>query len=442
MRGKPIPPDPALQLRPISWSRPGLSRAQTLRTLFVIGAFGLVASLAAGSRPARAEPQPRAAQARPAAPQAEAFQTFLAGLWPEARERGISRKTFDEATAGLTLDPALAKPVKQAEFVKPIWSYVAGAVTDRRIEEGRDKARALGPALADIERRYGVDPYVVLAIWGMETSYGGFTGAKDVLRCLATLAFASERKDFFRNELVTALQILQEGHVTRAQLTGSWAGAMGHTQFMPSSFVKFAVDYDGDRRKNIWSDPVEALASTANYLAEHGWRRGLTWGYEVILPQGFDVSPHDPRTPRPFAQWASAGLRRADGEPLPRGGEGALYLPAGHRGPAFLVTENFRAIRAYNNSQAYMLGVALLSDRIAGAGPLAGRWPVQDKPLSTAQALDLQKQLQRLGYPVGKLDGRIGEQAQSAIRSFQQRAGLAADGYADHALLEQMKKAR
>jgi hypothetical protein len=429
----------------MSWSRPGLNRGQTARTLFVIGAFAVVASLAMGARHARAEPhRPAAAHARATAPapQPEAFQAFLAGLWPEAQARGVSRRTFEAAIAGLTLDPALTKPVKQAEFVKPIWTYVAGAVTDRRIATGREKARELAPALADIERRYGVDPYVVLAIWGVETSFGSFTGEKDALRSLATLAFASERKDFFRNEFLTALQILQEGHVTRAQLTGSWAGAMGHTQFMPSSFLKFAVDYDGDRRKDIWANPVEALASTANYLAQHGWRPGQTWGYEVIRPQGFDVSPHDPRAMRPFTQWAAMGLRRADGEPLPTGGEGALHLPAGARGPAFLVTENFRVIRAYNNSQAYMLGVALLSDRIAGAGPLAGRWPTQDKPLSAAQALDIQKQLQRLGYPVGKLDGRIGEQAQTAIRAFQQRAGVTADGYATHALLEQMKKTR
>jgi membrane-bound lytic murein transglycosylase B len=445
MRRSPSPSLSEEPLRPISWSRPGLSRGQTARTLFVIGAFSLVASLAMGARHARAEPdRPATAHARAAtaAPQAEAFQAFLASLWPEAQARGISRRTFEAAVAGLTLDPGLAKPVKQAEFVKPIWTYVGGAVTDRRIATGREKARELGPALAAIERRYGVDPYVVLAIWGVETSYGAFTGEKDALRSLATLAFASERKDFFRNEFLTALQILQEGHATRAQLTGSWAGAMGHTQFMPSSYLKFAVDHDGDRRKNIWGDPVEALASTANYLAQHGWRAGQTWGYEVTRPQGFDVSPHDPRAMRPFAQWAAMGLRRADGEPMPTGGEAALYLPAGARGPAFLITENFRVIRAYNNSQAYMLSVALLSDRIAGAGPLAGRWPTQDKPLSTAQALDLQKQLQRLGYPVGKLDGRIGEQAQTAIRSFQQRTGVTADGYATHALLEQMKKTR
>ncbi|MFZ9500718.1 MAG: lytic murein transglycosylase [Beijerinckiaceae bacterium] len=432
----------------MSWSRPGLSRGQTARTLLVIGAFSLVASLAAGARPAKAQTArpapaaPAAPSAQAAAPQPQAFQAFLASLWPEAQARGVARRTFEEAIAGLTLDAALAKPVKQAEFVKPIWTYVAGAVTDTRVAEGREKARALASTLADVERRYGVDPYVVLAIWGVETSYGGFTGNKDVLRSLATLAFASDRKDFFRNEFLTALQILQEGHVPRAQLMGSWAGAMGQTQFMPSSFVKFAVDYDGDRRKNIWTNQAEALASTANYLAQHGWRAGQTWGYEVILPKGFDVSPHDPRAARPFSQWASMGLRRADGAAMPTGGEGALYLPAGARGPAFLITENFRVIRAYNNSQAYMLGVALLSDRIAGAGPVVGRWPTEDKPLSTAQALDIQKQLQRLGYPVGKLDGRIGEQAQAAIREYQRRAGLAADGYATHALLEQMKKTR
>ncbi|MDB5571583.1 MAG: lytic transglycosylase, partial [Hyphomicrobiales bacterium] len=393
------------------------------------------------AKPAR-KPAPAAVR-KPAAPADSAFPAFLEGLWPAAQSRGVSRATFDRAFAGMTPDPSLARHTeKQSEFVKPVWSYLAGALTEQRIANGRARARDLAPLLADIERRWGADPYVVLAIWGMETSYGGFTGQKSVVRALATLAFAGERVDFFKEELLVALQILQQGHVSPEAMTGSWAGAMGQTQFMPSSFLKFAVDHDGDGRRNIWTNVPDALASTANYLTQHGWVRGMIWGYEVKLPQGFDVSQHDPQTMRGFGQWASLGVRRADGEAMPTGGEGALLLPAGARGPAFLVTSNFRVIRAYNNSAAYMLGVALLSDRIAGGGPVAGRWPTSDKPLSTAHAMDIQRHLTRLGYPAGKVDGRIGEQVQTAIRAYQRKSGMVADGYATHALLEQMKKTR
>lgn len=409
--------------------------------MLVLASAAMIALAGAGAAPAHAQQKPAVAQ--PANAQNTAFRAFLDSLWPDAQSRGITRATFNAALGGLSPDPALARQTaKQAEFVKPIWSYIDGALSQTRVNEGRRKAQELRNLLAEIERRTGVDPYVVLAIWGMETSYGGFTGDKNVFRALATLAHTSERKDFFREELLTALQILQEGHVPRERMTGSWAGAMGQTQFMPTSFMKFAVDHDGDGQKNIWSNVADALASTGNYLAKHGWTAGMTWGYEVVLPANFDIGPHEPRTMRPFSQWASLGVRRADGVPMPTGGEAALLLPAGVRGPAFIVTSNYRVIRSYNNSAAYMLAVSLLSDRIAGAGPLAGRWPTGDKPLSTNQAMDIQRHLQRLGYPVGKLDGRIGEQAQAAIRAYQTRRGLVADGYANQALLEQMIKTR
>ncbi len=440
--------------RPIGWSRPGLSIAQAMRALVVVGLATVVMIATGGHQSARAETARKPAVKhtlkatnKPAknapAPVETAFPAFVESLWPAAQARGVTRDTFERAFAGMTPDPSLStQTAKQAEFVKPVWSYLSGALTAQRIANGQARARELGPLLTNIEAKWGADLYVVLAIWGMETSYGAFTGNKNVVRALATLAFAGERVDFFKEELLTALQILQQGHVAASEMTGSWAGAMGQTQFMPSSFQKFAVDYDGDGHKNIWTNIPDALASTANYLSQHGWTRGMTWGYEVALPQGFDVSRHDPQTMLAFSQWASMGVRRADGQAMPTGGEGALLLPAGVRGPAFLVTTNFRVIRAYNNSAAYMLGVALLSDRIAGGGPLAGRWPTADKPLSTTHAMDIQRHLHRLGYPVGKVDGRIGEQVQSAIRAYQRKSGMVADGYATHALLEQMKKTR
>ena len=417
------------------------TRGQIVRALILTACCTALVYGSGFTSTARAAPAHRA-KAAPARP-GPAFASFIASLWPDAQARGVSRALFDEIFQDMTPDPSLLKQhSSQAEFVKPMWSYLAGAVTPSRIATGQDMARRHAQVLSEAERRYGVDPYVVMAIWGMETSFGQFTGGKNVVRSLATLAYGSSRKDFFRTELLIALSILQQGHISYAAMKGSWAGAMGQTQFMPSSFLKHAVDYDGDGHKNIWTSIPDAIASTANYLADYGWKRGMTWGYEVVLPSGFDVSPHDPQTNRSFGQWAGLGVRRADGQPMPTGGEGALFLPAGTRGPAFLTTSNFKVIKSYNNSQAYALGVAVLSDRIAGAPALAGRWPTGDKPLSTTQAMEIQRNLSRLGFDVGKIDGKIGEQVQSAIRAFQKRHGLTADGYATVGLLQQMRAAR
>lgn len=427
--------------RPIGWVRAGLTLGQAFRAVLIAAGVACVAGLAMQAKPARAQPA-QAQKAKPVKSDAS-FSKFIESLWPEARARGVSRATFNAALGKVTLDPSIGgTSARQAEFVRPVWDYVNGAVTRQRVDRGRAMARTHASTLAEIERRYGVDASVVLAIWGVETSYGSFTGSKNVFRSLATLVYKGIRTDFFRNELMTALQILQEGHVAASQMTGSWAGAMGQTQFMPSSFVKWAADYDGDAHKDIWNNIPDALASTANYLARHGWRPGLPWGYEVVLPQSFDVSPHDPQAMRAFSDWARLGVRRADGGPLPAGGEAGLLLPAGARGPAFLVTSNYRVIRSYNMSAAYMLAVALLSSRIAGGEPLVASWPKNDKPLSTAQAKEIQRNLLRLGFDAGEIDGRIGEQVQGAIRAYQRREGLVADGYATHALLERMRAKR
>ena len=417
------------------------TRGQIMRALILVAACTALACGLGFSGTARAAPAQRPApvEARSNA----AFASFVAALWPEAQARGVGRGLFDQVFQNMTPDSSLLKlHTSQAEFVKPIWSYLSGSVTAQRIAAGQDMQRRYAQVLAAAERRYGVDPYVVLAIWGMETSYGQFTGGKNVVRSLATLAYGSSRKDFFRTELLIALTILQQGHISYPAMNGSWAGAMGQPQFMPSSFLKHAVDYDGDGHKNIWTSIPDAIASTANYLADYGWQRGMTWGYEVILPAGFDVGSHEPQTNRSFSQWASLGIRRADGRAMPTGGDGSLFLPAGLRGPAFLITPNFKVIKSYNNSQAYALGVAVLSDRIAGAPALAAKWPTGDKPLSTAQAMEIQRHLNRLGFDVGKVDGKIGEQVQTAIRAFQKRRGLTADGYATAGLLEQVRAAR
>jgi lytic murein transglycosylase len=274
----------------------------------------------------------------------------------------------------------LAKTRKQSEFVKPVWDYLASAVSLKRIGSGRRKLAEGQPVLARIQRTYGVDPYTVLAVWGLETNFGTNVGDTSVIRDLATLAYAHYRGEYFRRELLIALKILQEGHVSAAGMRGSWAGAMGQTQFMPSSFMRYAVDFEGNGRKDIWTSAPDALASTANFLARHGWVRGWTWGYEVLpsssgfLAAGRTLS---------FAAWSAEGFRRADGFPMPTEGQASLLMPAGSAGPVFLVTKNFKVIKSYNNSTAYALGVALLSDRIAGAGPLKGTWPNQDIPTAS-----------------------------------------------------------
>lgn len=353
---------------------------------------------------------------------------------------GVSRAVFDRALSGLTLNRRVLRPAgRQAEFVKPIWSYLSGSVSPARISKGRQMARRWGDTLARIESRYGVDRYIVLAIWGMETNYGGFTGNQNVIRSLASLAFAGFREAFFKEQLLTALVILQQRHVSPRRMTGSWAGAMGQTQFMPTSFMKYAVDYNGDGRKNIWSHIPDALASTANYLAKFGWKRGTTWGYEVILPRNFDFAKHDPRQARPFTYWRSIGLRRADGRAMPTSGSAAIFLPAGRYGPPFLMTANFAVIKEYNRSNAYALGVAHLSDRISGLGALRKKWPRSHKPLSTRQVKYMQRYLNRRGFNAGKVDGKIGTKVTVAVRAYQIKNGLVADGYPTRGLLKRMR---
>ena len=341
--------------------RPVVSAAQIARTL-VMAALALVAL---------------AFMARHGEAAETAFSGFVEGLWPQAHHRGVSRETFDRAFAGVTPDDAvLAKTHRQAEFVKPIPDYLATAVSATRIETGQDKARAYKDTLERAEARFGVDPYVVLGVWGLETNFGDNPGTLSTIRCLATLAYAHYRGDYFRRELLDALDILQQGHIAPEAMRGSWAGAMGQTQFMPSAFKRFAIDFDNHGRKDIWRDVPDALGSTAFYLRKHGWVEGLSWGYEVVAPR---LVSGDGRTMRAFSYWSEAGFARADGAPLPRAGEAALLAPAGADGPCFLVTRNFKVIKSYNNSTSYALGVALLGDRIAGGAPLRARWPLASR---------------------------------------------------------------
>ena len=379
------------------------------------------------------------AAASPPARAASGFDAFIASLWPLASQKGVSRATFDAAFAHVTLDKSILKLTrKQAEFVKPVWQYLDGAVSSSRIATGREKASEWADTLARAQSQYGVDRSIVLGVWGLETNFGSNAGGRPVIRALATRAYAKYRGTFFRDELIVALEILEAGHITPAGMKGSWAGAMGQTQFMPSSFRDYAVDFNNDGRRDIWGSVPDALGSTANYLKQHGWLAGQGWGCEVTLPDGFVPSGTDQSGYQPFAKWAGRGFLRANGEALPGSGEASLLLPAGLRGPAFLVTANFKVIKSYNNSTSYALGVALLGDRIVGQGALATAWPRGDRALNTAQSRSMQQALLKLGYDIGEVDGKLGEKAREALRDWQGKHGLPADGYPTVRLLERL----
>ena len=367
------------------------------------------------------------------------FRAFVETLWPLAEARGVSRPTFDSAFAGVTFDPTVAASAEsQPEFVRPIWDYVASAVSADRIQRGRDKARSEALWLARAKDLYGVDNSVILGVWGLETDFGGFAGSNNIIRSLASLAYIHFQGDYFRDELLAALVILEEGDIAPSLMRGSWAGAMGQTQFMPSSYLSYAVAFQRHDRRDIWTSEADAIGSTANYLAKHGWTKGLPWGFEVRLPAKFALTGADSSSPAPFSSFAARGVVKADGSPLPESGDGRLLILAGLNGPVFLVTSNFDVIKTYNNSTAYALSVGLLGDAVSGAPGLAAPWPTRDQPLTIAQIQKLQAQLQRMGYDVGKIDGKIGDTLRSAVSAYQERNGLPPDGYANQALFRRV----
>jgi peptidoglycan lytic transglycosylase B len=391
-------------------------------------------------QPPRAAPktEAKAPDTKLEAPSPE-FLRFLETLWPKAQARGISRETFDLAFKGVTPDPKIAAVTqKQSEFAQPIWAYLDGAITAARLQRGRDLAQQWAPTLDAVESAYGVPRSIVLAAWGMESNFGGFSGRISVIRALATLAFARHRGGYFEKELIAALEMIELDHIRPSEMLGSWAGAMGQTQFMPSSFLAYAVDGDGDGKRDIWTSVPDALASIANFLKRHGWKAGLPWGFEIALPDGFDYQLHR----RSFADWAALGARRVDREPMPRSGEGLLFVPAGARGPAFLLSDNFFVIKSYNTSDAYALALGHLGDRIAGGSAIQGVWPRGEPLLSRDERIELQKRLAERGHYAGDADGRVGFKTRDAVRQFQLERGLLADGHGDPAVLKELRASR
>ena len=378
---------------------------------------------------------------RPAS--ADAFSSCVASKWPDARRAGVTRATFDAATAGLRPDPDTVKfSNNQSEFVKPIWEYLDTAVSDKRVQTGREMLRKYSGTLKEVGERYKVDPEVVLAIWGMETSYGSYMGDHNAVRAAATLACNGRRRsDFWSKQFAAALKIAQDGHVPLSEMNSSWGAAMGHTQFIPTSWQAYAADFDGDGKRDIWRSVPDAFASTANYLNKSGWQYQETWGYEVVIPGNFNHALADGKKERSLAEWSRLGIKRANGRDWPRPSDQAYLLyPGGANGPAFLMLHNFDVIKRYNNADAYALAVGHLADRIIGGGDFSRDWPRNERPLTRTEVRELQSILTRSGYSTGGIDGQLGPKTRSAIRAYQTKAGKIPDGFASSQLLSDLKR--
>lgn len=369
------------------------------------------------------------------------FAACKQSLRSTAKARGITADTFDAHVLPLQSDLSVLSLLDyQPEFRTPIWDYLASLVDDERVGDGQAMLEQWQEPLKAISERFGVDAATVVAVWGVESNFGRNFGKRPLLQSLATLSCFGRRQPFFRGELLSALQIVQEGHVAAGQLTGSWAGAFGHTQFMPSTFMRVAIDFDGDGRRDLVGSIPDALASTANFLAKAGWDARRTWGFEVRLPAGFDAGDAGRRNKRPLREWAARGVQRADGSPLDASAEPVgLLLPAGSEGPAFLVTKNFDALYSYNAAESYALAIAHLSDRLRGQGPFATAWPTDDPGLSRRERREVQQRLAAGGYAVGEIDGMIGDATRKAIVEYQTAEGLAVDGRAGRKLLDHLR---
>nr|WP_237684962.1 lytic murein transglycosylase [Szabonella alba] len=376
-----------------------------------------------------------------AAPDQAAFGQWLQGFRSRALAAGITAPVLDRVLPGLTYLPdVIRRDRNQSEFTRTIWDYLDTAVSEERVANGRAALERHRALLDRIEARYGVEKEVVVAVWGLETAYGTFRGSTATLDALATLAHDGRRGAFFEAELLNALRIIAAGDVTPDRMLGSWAGAMGHTQFMPSSFLALAQDFDGDGRRDIWADdPADGLASAAHYLAHYGWTRGMPWGVEVTLPQSFDFEQSGERVRKPVADWQAMGLRRADGADLPDHGAASILLPGGARGAAFLIFSNFRVIERYNPADAYVIAIGHLADRIGGAGPFRASWPRDERALTRDERLELQEKLTGAGFDTQGVDGRIGPNTIAAIRAFQKSEGLTPDGFAALSVLERLR---
>ncbi len=370
------------------------------------------------------------------------FKQWVSKVWPTARANGISRKTFDQAFAGVVPNPEVLDRAKhQPEFVRPVWDYLDRALTPKRIAKGRELLQAHKSILSKLEKRFGVERHILVAIWGLESAYGTRMGDLNVIRSLATLAYQGARGKFGFQQLIGALKILERGDIPLSKFQGSWAGAMGQTQFIPTTYNAYAVDIDGDGRRNIWTSPADALGSAANYLRVSKWKKGAPTVIEVKLPRKFRFKYAGLKETRPMSKWVAMGIRDKDGKRLKSSSRrAAVIVPAGALGPAFLVFNNFRSILRYNNAVPYALAVSYLAKRLKGKGEIVKAWPVENLPLNFVQNRELQQLLIEQGHKLGKVDGKVGSKTIKAIKAYQQRKGLIADGYPSSALLDRLRK--
>jgi membrane-bound lytic murein transglycosylase B len=401
-------------------------------------ALALALAACATPAPVQAQHQARVAQAgQPAVSAAAAsaadrkFAQFIVDFRVTAINAGIRPDIYDRSMAGIARNASVERAnTSQPEFVKPVWSYLDSAVSDDRVSMGQQMEGTYPGMLSNLESRYGVSKDILVAIWGMESNYGQQMGSYNMFEALATLAYDGPRQDFARRELLAALKMEQEEGISPKQMTSSWAGAFGHTQFEPSSFASHAVDGDGDGKRDLWHSPADALASAAVLLKNAGWTSGAPCYVEVTLPSGFAYELADADTTKPISDWRALGVKRPNGLDLPTGaGAGAIYLPAGARGPAFMAFDNFRTVLKYNNAASYALAVCYLAQRIHGGSPILAAWPRDEQPLTSDQRAQFQTDLNALGYDVGTVDGVLGRKTRNALRAYQKAHGLPADGF-------------
>jgi peptidoglycan lytic transglycosylase B len=371
----------------------------------------------------------------PARAHEQSFVAFVESLWPDAQAKGITRATFNAAMKGVTPDPrVIAATKKQPEYGKPVGNYVNDIVNPRRIADGRRKAQEWAKTFDAVEKKFGVERWILIALWGMESDYGAEKDRWDIFRSLATLDFVRYRHPYFRNELLVAMRIMQDNKFPREKMVSSWAGAMGQTQFMPTNVIEYAIDFSGDGKTDLWSNVPDILGSTGNYLHKYHWKTGVPWGFEVTIPPGFDTM----KSRASYGEWVKLGVGRADGKPFPASGEGILFFPAGIKGPAFIVTENYPTLIEYNNSDAYAIAVGHFADRLAGGQPIKAAWPADDRPLSRDARIALQKKLSELGYRVNDFEGHIDFDLRDNIRTEQQKMGVLPDGNPTAAFLAKL----
>jgi membrane-bound lytic murein transglycosylase B len=421
-----------MQIVSLGWGK-WTARASALGLALLIGACATAAPSAAAHKEApaaTAEPSPEDAK----------FAAFIRSFRQSARDAGITDATYDSAMENIARNQRVEdRNQNQPEFAKPIWSYLDSAVSAQRIADGRQMLLSYGPMLSGIAAKSGVPPEILVSIWGNETNYGQAKEGFNMFEALATLAYDGPRVDYARPQLIAALQIMQREKYSPAQMISSWAGAFGQTQFVPTSFLQHAVDGDGDGKIDLWNSPADALASAADVLGTAGWQRGHGWGHEVTLPKNFAYEDADLEMVEPLGEWRKRGVRTAFGATLPPGEDsGAIYLPAGVRGPAFLVFDNFKVILKYNNAASYALAVSTLGDQIANRPATMASWPRDEAPMSRDARIAFQSDLQKLGYDIGALDGVLGHKTRAALRLYQKAHGLPPDGFPTVDLLDRM----